>query len=240
MRKYQTATDREATRYGVLPSTLSFQIREPGSALTHFFGLILLLTGTGPLMMRARLSGSGLTCFSMAVFLLTACLLYAASTLYHTVVLDRQKTNIFRKIDHSMISVMIGGSYTPFCLLVLKGRTGLVLLLMIWGLALLGMALKFLWITCPKWLSSALYLLMGWACLFCVRPLYLKLPSSAFLWLLSGGLAYSAGALIYAMKLRVFNEKHRCFGSHEIFHVFIMIGTFCHYMVMFRTLAYFR
>ncbi len=227
----------EKTRFGICPETVSLQIREPGSALTHFAALILMAVGAGPLIMRAKTFGSGFTVAGMLVFVLTSCMLYAASTTYHTVVLDFRKTTIFRKLDHISISIMIAGTYTPICLTVLRGTAGIGLLIGIWLLALCGIVLKFFWITCPKWVSSVLYVAMGWLCVFAMRPLLASIPAAAFLWLLAGGLAYTAGAGIYAMHPKAFDEKHIYFGSHEIFHVLIMIGTCCHYIVMFRWIA---
>ena len=208
----------ESTRFGRLPATVSLEIREPGSALTHFAALILVAVGAGPLMLHARRYGSAWTAAGVCVFLLTAGLLYAASTTYHTVVSGRRTTTILRKIDHSSISVMIAGSYTPLCL----------------TLALAGVILKLFWITCPKWVSSVLYLGMGWLCVFAMKPLLAGMPSGAFAWLLAGGIAYSVGAAIYAMHPKAFDARHIYFGSHEIFHVFIMIGTLCHYIMLDR------
>lgn len=230
---------REKTRFGVLPGTISIAIREPGSAITHFIGLILLWIGAGPLIQRSIEHGGRITAVSMFVFVLSTTLLYAASTLYHSVVLDLKKTLIFRKIDHIMISVLIAGTYTPVCLTALKGKTGYFLLAAIWLLAVGGIILKILFVSCPKWLSSAIYLIMGWLCIFALNPLFKALPLSGFLWLLFGGIAYTLGAIIYAFKLKAFNEKHIYFGSHEIFHIFIMIGTFCHYMLLFNTLSFY-
>ena len=230
---------REKTRFGVLPGTISISIREPGSAITHFVGLILLWIGAGPLMQRAIEHGSRITALSMFVFILSTTLLYSASTLYHSVVLDLKKTLIFRKIDHIMISVLIAGTYTPVCLTSLKGKTGYLLLAAIWALAIGGIVLKILFVSCPKWLSSTVYLVMGWLCIFALKPLFKALPLFGFLWLLFGGIAYTLGAIIYAFKLRAFNERHIYFGSHEIFHIFIMIGTFCHYMLLFTVLSFY-
>ena len=167
----------EKTRYGTLPSTISLKIREPGSALTHFAALVLLTAGSGPLMIHAKESGSRLTMVGAAIFLMTSCLLYAASTCYHTVVLDERRTTIFRKMDHISIAIMIAGSYTPICLSFLKN---VPLLVAVWVLAVFSALLKLFWITCPKWLSSVLYLLMGWLCVFSFKSLLLLLPAPAF------------------------------------------------------------
>ena len=109
----------------------------------------------------------------------------------------------------------------------------MLLLCAIWGIAAAGMLLKAFWISCPKWFSSIIYIAMGWACLF-VFPLLLKvLPKPAFLWLLAGGILYTAGGVLYALKLKGFNSLHKYFGSHEIFHLFVMAGSFCHFIVMY-------
>lgn len=228
---------REQTRFGVLPDTVSLLIREPGSALTHFAGLILLQAASGPLIIRAREHGSLFTIGGICVFLLAACLLYAASTTYHTVVSGEGLTTVLRKLDHISISVMIAGTYTPICLTALRGKAGYLLLAAVWALALGGAVMKLFWITCPKWVSSVLYIAMGWLCVFAFRPLLRAVPRGAFLWLLAGGLLYTAGALIYASHPKKFDEKHIYFGSHEIFHVFIMLGTLCHYIVMYCYIA---
>ena len=226
-----------ATKYGVRPCSITIKVREPGSAFTHAAALLLMLIGAGPLLMKASMSGSSLTVFSMWVFIISACLLYSASTVYHWVVLDEKKTKIIRKFDHMSIAVLIAGTYTPICLTALKGRTGYILLAAIWILALFAIALKALWVTCPKWLSSSVYLLMGWLCIGAFPMILKTLPTGAFLWLVLGGVLYSVGAVIYAKKFMLFDKNHIYFGSHEIFHCFIMAGTFCHYMVIYNYLV---
>ena len=164
-------------------------------------------------------------------------LLYGASATYHSLNLSGRPLRIFRKIDHMMIFILIAGSYTPICLTVLGGKLGYTLLAVIWGLALFGMILKACWITCPKWFSSVIYIAMGWACVAVFGPLLQVLPTAAFLWLLAGGIIYTIGGVIYALKLPLFNEKHEFFGSHEIFHLFVMAGSFCHFIFMYCYVA---
>ena len=144
---------------------------------------------------------------------------------------------IFRKIDQMMIFVMIAGSYTPVCLLVLDGRTGMTLLALVWGIALFGMGINVLWITCPKWFSSVVYIALGWVCLLVFGQLRAVLPVGAFLWLLAGGIVYTIGGVIYALKLPIFNGKHENFGSHEIFHLFVIGGSICHFIFMYGYVA---
>ena len=104
----------------------------------------------------------------------------------------------------------------------------------VWGIAVAGMCIKMFWVTCPKWFSSVIYIAMGWVCVFVFRELLETLPIAAFFWLLVGGLLYTAGGVIYAFKFAIFNEKHKYFGSHEIFHVFVMAGSICHFIFMYH------
>lgn len=229
-----------STRFGYTPETITIKVREPGSAFTHGAGLLLALIGAGPLLTRAQIYGSTVTYIAMWVFIISMCLLYGASMTYHTVVLDEKKTRILRKIDHMSICVLIAGTYTPICLTALKGRVGYILLAVIWAIAIGGMLIKAFWITCPKWFSSMLYIGMGWLCVAAFPAILGSLPLAAFLWLLIGGIIYTAGGVIYALKLKLFNARHKYFGSHEIFHLFVMGGTFCHYMMMYQFLAYIK
>ena len=136
-----------------------------------------------------------------------------------------------------MLFILIAGTYTPVCLIVLGDRTGWNLLALVWGIAAAGILIKALWITCPKWFSSLLYIAMGWVCILAITRIVQALPREAFLWLLAGGLIYTLGGIIYALKLPLFNARHKNFGSHEIFHLFVMGGSFCHYMMMYQFVA---
>ena len=136
-----------------------------------------------------------------------------------------------------MIFVLIAGSYTPVCMLVLDKEQGYPLLAFVWGTAIVGMLIKFFWVTCPKWFSSVIYIAMGWECVLVFRPLLENLPTGAFLWLLVGGIIYTIGGVIYALKVPFLDKLHKYFGLHEIFHLFIMGGSFCHFMFMFLYLA---
>lgn len=129
--------------------------------------------------------------------------------------------------------MLIAGSYTPICRLVLEPSSGRALLIAVWTIALAGILIKALWITCPKWVSSILYIAMGWICLFVFGELLHTLQPGAFLLLLAGGIFYTIGGVIYALKLPLFNQIHPNFGSHEIFHLFIMAGSACHFFCMY-------
>lgn len=216
---------------------MQITIREPGSAITHFIGMMLAVFASTPLLVKAAVS-DGFTAFlAMTVFMLSMIALYGASALYHSVMVKDRLLRVFRKIDHMMIFVLIAGSYTPVCLIVLGGKLGYTLLVVVWTIAVLGMLIKALWITCPKWFSSIIYISMGWVCLGVFGQLWNTLPHSAFLWLLAGGIIYTVGGVIYALKLPLFNNRHRYFGSHEIFHLFVMGGSICHFIFMYLYVA---
>lgn len=212
---------------------MTITIREPGSAITHLVGMILAVFASVPLLLKAAFGAGRTGLFAMAVFMTSMVLLYGASTLYHSVNLSGRQLKVFRKIDHMMIFVLIAGSYTPVCLLVLEPHSGHALLVAVWAIAAIGILVKALWITCPKWFSSIIYIAMGWVCVSVFGQLWTSLSRPAFGWLLAGGLIYTAGGVIYALKLPVFNRLHPNFGSHEIFHLFVIGGSICHFICMY-------
>lgn len=216
---------------------MQITIREPGSALTHFIAMMLAVFAAVPLLVKAGTTSGTRSFVAMCIFMGSMILLYAASTTYHSVDLSGDRLRIFRKIDHMMIFVLIAGSYTPVCLIVLGGQLGYTMLAVVWGIALVGILIKALWITCPKWFSSVIYIAMGWVCVFVFSTLFNTLPTAAFLWLLAGGIIYTIGGVIYALKLPIFNSKHKSFGSHEVFHLFVMGGSICHFIFMYLYVA---
>ena len=212
---------------------MTITIREPGSAITHLIGMVLAACSAVPLLIKAGVFYDHTAFIAMAVFISSMILLYGASTTYHSVNLRGKALQIFQKIDHCMIFVLIAGSYTPVCLLVLEPPAGYLLLTVVWGIALGGILIKSCWITCPKWFSSILYIAMGWVCVMVIGQLWNSLSRAAFLWLLAGGLIYTAGGVIYALKLPLFDARHKNFGVHEIFHLFVMGGSICHFIFMY-------
>lgn len=216
---------------------MQITIREPGSAITHFIGMMMAVFAAVPLLVKAGLTSGGRSFTAMTIFMASMILLYAASAAYHSVNLTGKYLNLFRKLDHMMIFVLIAGSYTPVCMIILDERSGYSLLALVWGIALAGMVIKACWITCPKWFSSVIYIAMGWVCLLVFGQLFSTLPTGAFLLLLTGGLIYTAGGIIYALKLPLFNSRHKDFGSHEIFHLFVMAGSMCHFLCMYMYVA---
>lgn len=218
-------------------SIMQITIREPGSAITHFIAMMLTVFAAAPLLVKSALSDTANMLPAMTIFILSMVLLYGASATYHSLNIGDRALRIFRKVDHMMIFVLIAGSYTPVCLIVLGGRMGYTLFAVVWGIAIVGMLLKACWITCPKWFSSIIYIAMGWVCVFVFGPLWNTLPHNAFLWLLAGGIIYTIGGVIYALKLPLFNSRHTFFGSHEIFHLFVMGGSLCHFIFMYHYVA---
>ena len=203
-------------------------IKEPGSAITHFIGMVMAVFASVPLLIRAAAQPQKIYIIAMSI--------YAASTTYHTFDISEKTNTILKKIDHMMISVLIAGSYTPVCLLALKGRIGIILLSIVWAIAIAGILIKAFWVYCPKWVSSVLYIGMGWTCVLAFTQLLDNLSPAAFGWLLAGGIIYTVGGVIYALKLPLFNSRHKNFGSHEIFHLFVMGGSACHFIVMYAYL----
>ncbi len=214
-----------------------FCVKDPGSALTHFIAMIGAIIAAVPLLHKAAGEADPGHLAALAVFIVSMILLYAASTTYHTFNISEHVNKILRKIDHMMIFILIAGTYTPVCLIVLGNNSGYRLLALVWGIAIAGILINALWINCPKWFSSLVYIAMGWICVLAFRQIILALPKSAFIWLLTGGIIYTVGGVIYALKLPIFNAKHKNFGSHEIFHLFVMGGSLCHYVMMYAFVA---
>lgn len=214
-----------------------FKIKDPGSAVTHFIGMLMAMFAAVPLLIKAAREPDRMYLIALSIFIVSMILLYAASTTYHTLDLSERTNKILKKIDHMMIFILIAGTYTPICLITLKGPVGYGLLALVWGIAIVGIVIKGFWIYCPKWFSSVLYIAMGWVCVLAFTQIMNALPRAAFLWLLAGGIIYTIGGVIYALKLPIFNSKHKNFGSHEIFHLFVMGGSFCHFIVMYAFVA---
>ena len=216
-----------------MSGTIKKHVKDPGSAITHFIGMLMAVFAAVPLIIKATHEPSPIYVVSIAIYAASLILLYAASTTYHTFDRSEKVNTILKKIDHMMISVLIAGSYTPICLLVLGGKLGIILLAIVWSIAIAGILIKAFWVYCPKWVSSVLYIGMGWTCVLAFTQLLNSMSPAAFGWLLAGGLIYTAGGIIYALKLPIFNMKHKDFGSHEIFHLFVMGGSICHFVVMY-------
>ncbi|MBE5961046.1 MAG: hemolysin III family protein [Lachnospiraceae bacterium] len=213
--------------------THTFHFKDPGSAITHLIAVIMAVFATPPLLIRAFSQHNTVYAISMILFMLGVIALYTASTVYHSLDISESVNTKLRKVDHMMIYLLIAGSYSPICLIALANRFGYILFGVIWSLAFLGIFQALFFIHCPKWVSSTIYIVMGWMCLFAFPQILSSLSTAAFLWLLAGGIIYTVGGVIYALKLPIFNNRHKNFGSHEIFHLFCIGGTLCHYILMY-------
>lgn len=206
------------------------------SALTHGAGAGLSVLGTVLLLLRAVRVGSAWHVVSFAVYCATMIGLYTASTLYHSVNTSERGRVALRKYDHVSIYFLIAGTYTPICLAALRGVWGWAIFGVIWALTLAGLVLTVRWITAPRWLTAGIYLFMGWLALAAVYPLRVIFPPEGFFWLFLGGALYTVGGIFYAVKWP--GRKNPHFGCHEIFHVFIVLGSIAHYMMMYRVIAF--
>ena len=209
-------------------------LKDPVSAITHMVGAAMAAIGTFPLVGKAALSGSITAVAAMSIFMISMILLYTASSVYHSIDHSDKFNLLLRRIDHAMIFVLIAGSYTPVCLLVLPESRGIPLLIAVWSIAGLGIILKIWILRCPKWVSSVIYIMMGWLCILVFGPLLHSLSREGFAWLLAGGLIYTVGGIICGIKPKIFHRLPQGFGNHEIFHLFVMAGSLCHFIFMYR------
>ena len=214
---------------------MNHKLKDPGSAITHMIAMFGAAICAIPLIHKASFASVNAT-ISMTIFIVSMVLLYAASTLYHSLDISSHVNKLLKRLDHSMIFVLIAGSYTPVCVLVLPARYGIPMLVYIWALAIIGILVKIFFIYCPKWVSSLIYIFMGWTCIFAFRVIIDTLPTAAFIWLLIGGIIYTLGGILYALDLPIFHRLPECFGRHEIFHLFVMGGSLCHFICMYRYL----
>jgi hemolysin III len=201
---------------------------EKMNVVSHGFGLLLSVFGLIALVIKSCMFGDVWSIISFTVFGISLCVLYSASTFYHNskIPAARKRLKIF---DHASIYVLIAGTYTPITLVTLHGATGWVMFGFAWSAALIGIILKFFFTGKYNILSTAMYVVMGWIIVLAAQPLMNNLPANGLLWLISGGIAYTIGAVLYSIKSIKFN--------HAIFHIFVLIGSICHFiMIYFYTL----
>ncbi|WP_042350690.1 PAQR family membrane homeostasis protein TrhA [Bacillus massiliigorillae] len=207
-------------------------IREPINGLTHLAGALLSFIGLIAMIMKVSSSQSStIQITAVIIFGISMILLYSASATYHMVIAKEKVIAFLRRIDHSMIFVLIAGSYTPFCLISLNDMTGWTLFTIVSSIAVLGIVFKLVWFTCPRWLSTALYIGMGWIIIFAASPLSNVLSMNGLYLLILGGLLYTIGGIIYAVKPKWLTFKYM--GFHEIFHIFIMLGSLAHFLCVY-------
>ncbi|MFA6660976.1 MAG: hemolysin III family protein [Bacilli bacterium] len=205
------------------------KIKDPVSGFSHLIGSVLSIIGTYFLLVNAR-NTEEIICF--LVFGITSFLLYSASTNYHLFGKPASEIGYLRKIDHASIYLLIAGTFTPFCVLAIERPLGLIVLTFVWVLGIIGFSAMFInsfWEHFPRWAATGLYLLMGWVSLFIIYPL--RIYPLLLLLLLLGGIFYTIGAVIYAIKKP---NLFKGFGFHELFHIFVLLGTICHYIAIYN------
>ncbi len=212
-------------------SFLKRYIREPVNGITHGIGALLALVGLVLMVYDAATSGTVSHIVAFSIFGLSMVLLYTSSSLYHSLKVEEKHLELLKKLDHSMIYVLIAGSYTPVCLLALEGSWKWGLFITIWGLAAIGIVKKFLWTSAPRWLSTLFYLGMGWLAVIIFPVLWDTLPRAFLVWIAIGGAAYTVGAVIYGIKKP--NPIPEWVGFHEIWHLLVMAGTFSHFWAFY-------
>lgn len=210
----------------------AFKIKDPISALTHFIGAVFSLVAVVSLVMKAYTLEKPIYMVAFGIFGMSLVLLYSASTIYHIIEKPASLSKLLKRIDHMMIFVLIAGTYTPVCLIPLKGTVGMVLLTTVWCVAITGIILKIVWLNAPRWLSTLQYIMMGWIVVFAFFPLVRAVPGQGLAWLVAGGLIYTIGGVVYGTKWPPFKSKY--FGFHELFHVFVMMGSLCHFIFIYQ------
>ncbi|MBU5361124.1 hemolysin III family protein [Enterococcus raffinosus] len=203
------------------------------SGLLHLWGVLLSIGGTVLLILfSVNQEAPPIKLVSFCIYGASLILLFSASTIYHIFYISPTVHRRLRKVDHSMVFCLIAGSYTPICLLCLKGLLGWISLILIWSMALVGIIGKIFWFKESKWFSATIYLIMGWGIVLLVKPLSESVAFEGIVWLFVSGILYSIGAFIYASKKCQFQIPG--FGSHELFHLFVLAGAASHYYMIFQ------
>ena len=210
---------------------MSHVFKDPASGLSHLVGAVLSVIGLIALLHVGIANHDVWQIVSFAIFGGSLILLYSASATYHLLNVSVRAEVVLRKLDHIMIFVLIAGTYTPICLIKLRGPAGYAMLTVVWSLAVAGVFFKVFYLNAPRWAYTGVYLLMGWMSLFIMVPLARAVGFRSLLWLLVGGAFYSLGAVIYGLKKP--NLIPGWLGFHEIFHVFIIMGSLSHFYFVY-------
>ena len=196
-------------------------LEEKTNVISHAIGLVLSMIALVLLFTHAIRLGDIWHVVSFSIFGVSLCILYAASTFYHNAKKPELRSKL-RVFDHASIYVLIAGTYTPYTLVTLNGLTGWVIFGITWGLAITGIILKIFFTGKYNFISTLMYVLMGWIIIFAIKPLANNLSSDGIFWLIAGGISYTLGAVIYSIKKIKFN--------HPIFHIFVLLGSGCHFL----------
>ena len=208
------------------------KLREPINSITHLAGALLSFIALIAMLSKVIITNPTFTSIlSVTIFGICLILLYTVSGTYHGIMSNEKVINVLQKLDHSMIFVLIAGSYAPFCLISIGGKLGITMFIIMVTIAVLGITFKLCWFDCPRWLQTAMYIGMGWAALFMIKPLTAVLPGISLFWLVLGGVLYTIGGVIYGAKPK--KLKIGKFEFHEIFHIFIILGSLSHFISVF-------
>jgi hemolysin III len=211
-------------------------IKDPVSGFSHLAGALLSVAALVTLLIMSTYHATVWHIVSFSIYGGSMILLYLASAAYHIFPLKEKGTRLLKKLDHMMIFLMIAGTYTPFCLVPLRGGWGWSIFGVVWSIAVLGVFFKLFFIYAPRWLSTVLYIIMGWISVIAIYPIVVNIPAGGVIWLAAGGVSYTVGAVVYATKKP--DPWPGVFGFHEIWHFFVLAGSFCHFMVMLRYLVW--
>jgi hemolysin III len=209
------------------------KLREPVNGLTHLGAAVAAALGLVWLWIISR--GGMVREISLTVYGVSLILMFSASATYHLIKARPQVMKMLRTLDHSSIYLLIAGTYTPICLHYFSGFWQWGMVALIWALAIAGICVKVAIINAPRWLTAGIYLLMGWLALFGVKEIFTSMPVWAWIWLLMGGLFFTLGAIVYITKKLDFYPG--VFGFHEVWHIFVILGCLCHFIIMAAFIA---
>jgi hemolysin III len=204
------------------------KLREPVNSLTHWAGALLALGGLIALLIIGWDTPAKI--ISLAIYGVSLIAMFSASATYHMVRVKDRALEIFRKVDHAAIYLLIAGTYTPFCVNAFEGFWKWGMLTIIWSLAAIGIIVKVFYIRAPRWLNAGIYLVMGWLALAAAGQMLAALPAWVLTWLIIGGVLYTLGAVVYITK--IFNFKPGVFGFHEMWHIFVLLAAAAHYVAV--------
>jgi hemolysin III len=205
---------------------------EPLSSATHFIATLLSIAGLSLLVTLAALRGTATHVVSFSIFGASLVLLYFISTLYHFLSKNHAAKNLFQILDHAAIYLLIAGTYTPLVLIILPAAWGWSMFGAIWGFALCGVLIKVFRFAIGRWLSGVFYILMGWLIVVALVPLKDALPLAGIMWLLVGGLFYTVGTIFFALNNKM--KLNKWYTLHDVFHIFVMLGSFSHFWFMYK------
>lgn len=207
-----------------------WRAKDPASSYTHLLGVVLSVAGLVTLVVASH--GDPWRVAAFSIYGASLVLLYSASTVYHWLHLPARGEDVLKRLDHVAIFVLIAGTYTPVCLVTLRGGWGWSVFGVVWALALAGTVLKLAAPHLPRWTSTGLYVGMGWIAVVAVVPLVRSLPAAGLMWLAAGGVLYTLGAVVYAVERP--NPVAGVFEAHDVFHVFVLAASVAHFVFMTR------